>query len=460
MSKRKTPGAGPGVSYPCTVNRRFPVFLVGLLALAGPLLERGAQNIAERSAGVGGAVLRKRFLLLGDFECLDGDGELVGLAVVLGDASVHLLTDGEALWALLGTVTREIGALDKGGQVGPGDRDLEAGFLHFRHFQRDHRVLLQLAGRTLRHRIARELLDAERNALLLDVDVEHLGLDHVALLVVVDHLLARTLPVQVRQMDHAVDIAVEAEEQAELGLVLDFAFDRRTRRGLLGEDSPRIAHGLLEAERNAALDRIDLKDLHFDFLRRRNDLARVNVLFRPRHLGDVDETLDARLQLHEGAVVGDVGDTALEARADRILGLDGLPLIVEQLLHAERDAVRLVVDLDDLDLDGLADVEHLGRVIDPPPGDIGDMQQAIDAAEVHERAVVGDVLDHAVEDHAFLEALDQLTALFGARLFQNCPARDDDVAAGAVHLQDLERLRRAHQRADVAHRADIDLGAG
>ena len=29
----------------------------------------------------------------------------------------------------------------------------------------------------------------------------------------------------------------------------------------------------------------------------------------------------------------------------------------------------------------------------------------------------------------------------------------------AVHLEDLERLRRAHQRADVAHRADIDLAA-
>ena len=29
----------------------------------------------------------------------------------------------------------------------------------------------------------------------------------------------------------------------------------------------------------------------------------------------------------------------------------------------------------------------------------------------------------------------------------------------AVHLEDLEGLRRAHQRADVAHRADVDLAA-
>ena len=123
------------------------------------------------------------------------------------------------------------------------------------------------------------------------------------------------------------------------------------------------------------------------------------------------------------------------------LRLDALPRIVEQLLHAERDAVGLVVDLDDLDLHLLADVEHLGRVIDAPPGDVGDMQQAVDAAEIHERAVVGDVLDHAVDDLTLFEVLHQLLALLGAGLFQHGAAGDDDVAAAAVHLQDLERLR-------------------
>src|SRR3546814_20762490 len=45
----------------------------------------------------------------------------------------------------------------------------------------------------------------------------------------------------------------------------------------------------------------------------------------------------------------------------------------------------------------------------------------------------------------------------GARFFQDCAARHDDVAAAAVHLKDLEGLRQVHQRADVAHRADVDL---
>ena len=87
------------------------------------------------------------------------------------------------------------------------------------------------------------------------------------------------------------------------------------------------------------------------------------------------------------------------------------------------------------------------------------MQQPIDAAQVHERAVVGDVLHHAVQDHAFLEALDQLAALLRPRFFQHRAAGHDDVPPRPIHLQDLERLRAAHQRPHVAHRADIDLAA-
>ena len=83
----------------------------------------------------------------------------------------------------------------------------------------------------------------------------------------------------------------------------------------------------------------------------------------------------------------------------------------------------------------LADGEDLGRMVDAPPGDVGDVQQAVDAAEVDERAVVGDVLDHAVDDLAFLEVLHQLRALLGAGLFEHGAARDDDVAAAVSILR-------------------------
>src|ERR1700704_194942 len=38
-------------------------------------------------------------------------------------------------------------------------------------------------------------------------------------------------------------------------------------------------------------------------------------------------------------------------------------------------------------------------------------------------------------------------------------ARHDDVAAASIHLEDGDLLGLVHQRADIAHRADVDLAA-
>src|SRR3954451_9724415 len=384
LNNKKSPGLRRGF------DAEKPAFR--LLGVA--VLERGAEDVAERRPRIGGAVLRDGFLLFGDFERLDRHLDLAGLLVELDHAGIDLLADGEAFGALIVAVTSELRALHESGEVGTGDLHLDAALLHFDHFAGHDRALLDIAR--LGEGVAFELLDAERNTLLLDVHIEHHGLHHVALLVVVDHLLARLLPVEVGEMDHAVDVALEAQEQTEFGLVLDLALDRRTGRVTFDEDLPRVAHGLLEAERDAALDGIDFQHLHFDFLRGRNDLAGVHVLLGPRHLGDVDQAFDARLEFDERAVVGDVGDATGEAGTQRVLGFDALPRIVQQLLHAQRDAVGFVVDLDDLDLHGLADREHFGRMIDAAPRDIGDVQQTVDAAEINERTVIGDVLDHAV----------------------------------------------------------------
>jgi hypothetical protein len=85
-------------------------------------------------------------------------------------------------------------------------------------------------------------------------------------------------------------------------------------------------------------------------------------------------------------------------------------------------------------------------IIDAPPGDVGDVQQPVDAAKVHERTVVGDVLDHAVDDLTLFEILHQLLTLLGARLFEHGAARHDDIAAPAIHFEDLKRLLIVHQR--------------
>src|SRR5688572_4385281 len=424
------------------------------------LLQRLAEDIAQRRARIRRSILRDRLLFLGDLQRFHREIRLLR-AVEADHHRIELLADLEALGALLVAVAAKVGALDEAGRSAVADLDLEPSVAHFEDRNGDRLALGDAAARSRRsrrrHAAALELLDAEADALLLDVDVKHLRLDGFALVMELQGFLARHAPGDVRHVDHPVDVAIEADEQPELGRILDLALDRRPNRVLGGEIGPRVRLRLLEAERNPALLLVDLEHLDVHFLRSADDLARVDVLLGPAHLADVDQAFDARLELDESAIFGDIGHPAAERPVDRIFGRGAVPRIALELLHAEADALRVAVDADDLHLDRVADVDDFARVADALVADVGDVQQPIDPAQVDERPIVGDVLDDAFDDLALGEAHDQAGTLFGSRLFQDRSARHDDIAAAAVHLQNLERLRNVHQRADVAHRADVDL---
>ena len=130
------------------------------------------------------------------------------------------------------------------------------------------------------------------------------------------------------------------------------------------------------------------------------------------------------------------------------------------LLEAEGDALGLGVVLEDLDGHLVADLEDLARVIDAAPAHVGDVEEAVDAAEVDERAVLGDVLDDARDDHALLEGLEGLGLQLVALLLEEHAAREHDVAALLVELDDLELVGLADQLVQVADRAEVDLRAG
>src|SRR5690606_21622753 len=170
------------------------------------------------------------FTLFGDFQRLDRELDAAGLAVVLGDACVDLFALAETLGTLVVAVAAEVSTTDEGGHFRVSDTDFNAPIVDFDDFGGDHSILAQATGfaasccTRFGQVVSSELLDTEADALLLDVDVENLGLDHVTTVVVVQGDFAGLLPIEVGQVNHAVDIAFEANEQAEFGLVLDFAF--------------------------------------------------------------------------------------------------------------------------------------------------------------------------------------------------------------------------------------------
>jgi hypothetical protein len=85
------------------------------------------------------------------------------------------------------------------------------------------------------------------------------------------------------------------------------------------------------------------------------------------------------------------------------------------------------------------------------------VKQAVDTAQVDERAEIGDVLDGALDDRADLERFHGLLLELLALLLDHLAAGDDDVATLLVDLEDHRVDVAADPIADLAGAADVDL---
>ena len=148
------------------------------------------------------------------------------------------------------------------------------------------------------------------------VDRQDDRLDLVALAVEVGRVVDALGPAEVRLVDHAVDAILDADEHAVVGDGADAALNDVARVVLLREDRPRIGLELLEAEADALVLRVEVENDRLHLLAHLEHLRRM-LRLRPRHFADVNQALDALLELDERAVVGERNDLALDLRAGR-----------------------------------------------------------------------------------------------------------------------------------------------
>src|SRR6185437_14090644 len=118
---------------------------------------------------------------------------------------------------------------------------------------------------------------------------------------------------------------LDLDERPEAREVADLARDACADRVFEWQHDPWVLLRLLHAQRDLLLVGIDLEDNGLDRLTDGYQLRWVSDVARPAHLADVDESLDAGLELDEGAIVGDRDDLAVDARAHGVLGSDILP---------------------------------------------------------------------------------------------------------------------------------------
>ena len=146
--------------------------------------------------------------------------------------------------------------------------------------------------------------------------------------------------------------------------------------------------------------------------------------------------------------------------ADLVGAGELLPRVFLRRLERQRDALAVHVDVEHLDRDLLADLDDLGRVVDVLPGQLGDVHQTVDAAEVDERAEVDDRGDDAGADLALLQRGEERLAHLGLGLLEPGAAGQDHVVAVLVQLDDLGLELLADVGLQVADPAHLDQRRG
>src|ERR1035437_2839801 len=261
-------------------------------------------------------------------------------------------------------------------------------------------------------------------------------------------------------MHQAVDAFLDFDEGPEVGHVAYPALHHRAHAIARVDGRPGVGFELLQAERYAPVLGVHLQHHRLRLIAWLDHFRRVLHAPRPRHLADVDETLDTRLQLHESAIIGDVDHPPDHPAVDAVARGHRLPRVGLELFDAQRHPLFGAIELEDLDRDLLVQVQHLGRVRDASVGHVGDVQQPVNAAEVDESPILGEVLDHAGDDGAFADVV-QRGVLADVDLFLHRHlARNHDVAAASVELDDLDRDVLSGERIQIMNGTRIGLRSG
>ncbi len=259
-------------------------------------------------------------------------------------------------------------------------------------------------------------------------------------------------------MNQAVDAAVQADEDTEVSDRLDFTFNAVALVVGLCELLPWVGFALLQAQGDATTFFIDVQNHHFHYVAHVNNFGRMDVFVGPIHFRNVYQTFNAFFDFYEAAVISQVGYTASQLGAFWVTFRDSNPWIFAQLFQAQGYTSTLAVELQHFNSDFIANVDDFAWMLNAFPSHVSDVQQAVYAAQINECTVVSEVLNDTFNFHAFLQVFQQLIALSAVLGFDNRTARNDNVVALLIQLDDFELKLFAFQVQSVTYRTHVNQG--
>src|SRR6185295_7533612 len=128
-------------------------------------------------------------------------------------------------------------------------------------------------------------------------------------------------------MDQPVNSVLNLDKSAEVREIPDASMHACADLITLMQRLPGIFLHLFHAETDATRPWIDAQHFNLNHVSRINHLARMFDSFGPAHLGDMNESFNAALELDKRAVISDARNLTIHARADRETLFDAGPWI-------------------------------------------------------------------------------------------------------------------------------------
>ena len=264
-------------------------------------------------------------------------------------------------------------------------------------------------------------------------------------------------PRKVRDVHQAVDAFFDLEECAEIGELPHSPLNYRADAVALRHRGPRIGFQLLDTQRDPAVPRFHFEHHGLNLVADLDHFARMFHTPAPGHLGNVDQTFHPRLDLDKSAVIGDAHHAPDHPAARRAPLRQRHPRVRRQLAQPQRDSLLLPVELQHFDGDFVAGMHHLGGMVHASVRHVAHVQQSIDAAQINERAIFGEVFHHPGDHRAFKQVLQRRKLARLQLFFHGHFARHHHVSAPAVDLQNLDRNILADELIEVVNWPDVDL---
>src|SRR5260370_16915953 len=148
---------------------------------------------------------------------------------------------------------------------------------------------------------------------------------------------------------------------------------------------------------------VNIEDDALNFISLVAHLGGMADLAPPAHIAYVEKAVNALLDFDEGAIIGQIADHAADHGSRRITLGDFIPRIGLNLFHPQGNLLLIPVDIEDLDVDLVADGDDFTRMIDSlRPAHFADMDQPFDSCfQLDERPI-----PHHISNFATMTASD------------------------------------------------------